>query len=136
MPYSKESIRVYYCRNSEYATGISSALSALESPYVVAEPVPCSGRIDTRYLLKAFESGITAVGVVTCPKGECRLLEGNLRAALRVRAARELMAEAGLDPESLQVFTLRTGQDSPETITEAVLSFVRARLAQDEVKAR
>ena len=59
-------------------------------------PLPCSGKIDILYLTKAFEKGADGVVVVTCKEGECRYLEGNLRARKRVEAVEELLEEIGL----------------------------------------
>lgn len=59
-------------------------------------PLPCSGKIDILYLTKAFETGADGVAVVTCKQGECRYLEGNLRAKKRVEAVEALLDETGL----------------------------------------
>jgi coenzyme F420-reducing hydrogenase delta subunit len=59
-------------------------------------PLPCSGKIDILYLTKAFETGADGVAVVTCEKGDCRYLEGNLRAQRRVEAVDSLLEEIGL----------------------------------------
>lgn len=94
----KNSIYVYYCRNAVNPTALN------QLPEVVLEAVPCSGRIDPRYLLKAFEGGAKAVCILACPKGDCKSIEGNLRAIARVRAVQELLSEAGLEPNSVQIF--------------------------------
>ena len=59
-------------------------------------PLPCSGKVDILYLTKAFETGADGVAVVTCKKGDCRYLEGNLRAQRRVEAVDALLEEIGL----------------------------------------
>jgi len=59
-------------------------------------PLPCSGKADILYLTKAFETGADGVAVLMCPEGECRYLEGNLRARKRVQAVDALLDEAGL----------------------------------------
>ncbi len=59
-------------------------------------PLPCSGKADILYLTKAFETGADGVAVLMCPEGECRYLEGNLRARKRVEAVDALLDEAGL----------------------------------------
>ncbi len=58
-------------------------------------PLPCSGKADILYLTKAFETGADGVAVLMCPEGECRYVEGNLRAKKRVEAVDALLAEAG-----------------------------------------
>jgi len=57
--------------------------------------LPCSGKLELIYLLKAFESGADGVMLATCKKGECRYLEGNLRAQKRAEAVDALLEETG-----------------------------------------
>ena len=59
-------------------------------------PLPCSGKVDILYLTKAFETGADGVAIVTCKPGECRYLEGNLRARKRAEAVDTLLDEIGL----------------------------------------
>ncbi len=59
--------------------------------------LPCSGKLDILYLTKAFETGADGAAIVTCKPGECRYLEGNLRAKKRAQAVESLLEEIGLD---------------------------------------
>lgn len=59
--------------------------------------LPCSGKLELIYLLKAFESGADGAVLAICKKGECRYLEGNLRAQKRTGSIRALLEEIGLD---------------------------------------
>ena len=98
-------VLVYYCQNSVRENGGASSMSRLrEMADVMVKAVPCSGKVDPRYLLKAFEEGAQAVCVLACPEGDCKLMEGNLRVNRRVLAVREFLSEAGVDPGSVQVF--------------------------------
>jgi F420-non-reducing hydrogenase iron-sulfur subunit len=58
--------------------------------------LPCSGKLELIYLLKAFESGADGAMLITCKKGECRYLEGNLRAQKRTEAVSALLEETGI----------------------------------------
>jgi F420-non-reducing hydrogenase iron-sulfur subunit len=58
--------------------------------------LPCTGKLDILYLVKAFEKGADGVAVMMCPEGECRYLEGNMRARKRAGAVEELLKETGL----------------------------------------
>jgi F420-non-reducing hydrogenase iron-sulfur subunit len=58
--------------------------------------LPCSGKLDILYLIKAFETGADGVAVMMCKEGECRYLEGNMRARKRAEAVEALLKEAGL----------------------------------------
>lgn len=117
-------VRIYYCRNSVPSGRIPGSLARLEQRLDVAvEAVPCSGRIDPRYILKAFEGGASKVCLLACPEGECKLLEGNLRAVKRIEAARELLAEAGVDPGSVRMFQPRDS-NSFDLVVEDITRFV------------
>ncbi len=72
-------------------------------------PLPCSGKVDTLYLTKAFESGADGVAVLTCKQGECRYLEGNLRARKRVEAIDTLLEEIGLGRGRMAIIQLGDG---------------------------
>ena len=119
-------IHVYYCANASHGGDFPPALTRLEvRGDVRLEPVPCSGKVDARYLLKAFESGASAVCVLGCACGHCRTMQGNLRASKRVSAVKQLIAEAGLDPDKLQVF-LPGGPEvgALEAVADNVAAFV------------
>ncbi len=58
--------------------------------------LPCSGKLDILYLTKAFDIGADGAAILICKEGECRYMEGNMRAKKRVQAVDELMEEAGL----------------------------------------
>jgi coenzyme F420-reducing hydrogenase delta subunit len=58
--------------------------------------LPCSGKLDILYLIKAFETGADGVAVMMCKEGECRYLEGNMRARKRAEVVEELLKETGL----------------------------------------
>jgi len=84
--------------------------------------LPCSGKIDVLYLLKAFETGADGVVVVTCKEGECKYLEGNLRARKRAEAVDSLMEEIGLGRGRMTVVQMKDG--GTEEIIEEIKSFL------------
>jgi len=88
-------IYLFYCANSVDSKELNQRLVGNDDE-LKAIPLPCSGKIDIIYLMKAFESGADGVAVVTCKFGECKYLEGNFRATRRVGAVETLMEEIGL----------------------------------------
>lgn len=64
--------------------------------------VPCSGRVDPLYVLKAFERGADGVLVSGCHPGDCHYAEGNYYARRRWTVFRDLMQFQGIEPERLQ----------------------------------
>ena len=72
-------------------------------------PLPCSGKMDILYLTKAFETGADGVAVVMCKQGECRYLEGNLRARKRAEAIDALLEEVGLGKGRIAIIQEKDG---------------------------
>jgi coenzyme F420-reducing hydrogenase delta subunit len=87
-----------------------------------AIPLPCSGKIDILYLTKAFETGADGVAVVMCRQGECRYLEGNLRARKRAEAVEALLEEVGLGKGRIAVIQMKDG--GVEEVTREVEGFL------------
>lgn len=68
--------------------------------------LPCSGKLDILYITKAFETGADGVAVMICPEGDCRYMEGNLRARKRAQAVDALLQEASLGKGRITVIQL------------------------------
>jgi len=69
--------------------------------------LPCSGKVDILYLIKAFETGVEGVVVLTCQTGECHHLEGNKRAKKRAQAVDSLLDEIGVGSGRIVVFEIK-----------------------------
>ncbi len=80
--------------------------------------LPCSGRSDVLYMLRAIEDGADTALVVGCPDGLCQFLEGNRRAKLRVRYANRLLAEAGMGSERVRM--INVSPDDPQGFAKAI----------------
>ena len=65
--------------------------------------VPCSGRVDITFVLKAFERGADGVIVGGCHPGDCHYITGNYTTRRRMFVLRELLGFVGIEPERLQV---------------------------------
>lgn len=72
--------------------------------------VPCTGRVDTLLILKAFESGVDGVYLAGCLEGECHFLRGNLRAKKRVQYVKVLLDEVGLGSGRLEMYNMSSAQ--------------------------
>jgi len=71
--------------------------------------LPCSGKLDILYLTKAFDTGADGAAVMICKEGECRYMEGNVRAKKRAQAVDNLLQEAGLGQGRIKVIQLDDG---------------------------
>ena len=98
-------ITIFHCINSfsESALAYFGEIDNVDIKYI---KLPCSGMIKDVYLLRAFEAGADAVIVFTCPKGECRFVEGNIRAKKRVERTKSLLNEIELDGRRLSLFKI------------------------------
>jgi coenzyme F420-reducing hydrogenase delta subunit len=68
--------------------------------------LPCSGKLDILYLTKAFDTGADGAAIMICKEGECRYMEGNMRARKRAQAIDELLQEAGLGKGRIKVIQM------------------------------
>lgn len=91
----KLNISLFYCSNSLTTEEIQSCASNIKDVHLKAISLPCSGRVNLLYLLKAIETGDDGVILLTCPIGECTYIQGNLRAQKRIEAVDDLLDEAG-----------------------------------------
>jgi F420-non-reducing hydrogenase iron-sulfur subunit len=99
-------IDLFYCSNSIDPGQIERSVTGYE---LKAIPLPCSGKVDLLYLTKAFETGADGVALITCRPGECKYLEGNLRARKRVEAVDSLLDEIGVGKGRMTIIQLDNG---------------------------
>jgi coenzyme F420-reducing hydrogenase delta subunit len=99
---------VAYCCNfcAFAAADLAGAMRLQYPPNVRIIKLPCTGKVDTLHLMKAFEEGADAVFVAGCLEGECHYLEGNLRARKKVAYAKRLLGEVGIEGERVEMFNL------------------------------
>jgi coenzyme F420-reducing hydrogenase delta subunit len=63
--------------------------------------VPCTGRIDPLFIIKAFEGGADAVLISGCHPGDCHYNSGNFHARRRWIFFKELLDFVGIDSKRL-----------------------------------
>lgn len=67
------------------------------APNVRVIKIPCTGRFDPLFLIKAFEKGADGVLVSGCHPGDCHYSEGNYNARRKFTLFRKLISFAGID---------------------------------------
>jgi coenzyme F420-reducing hydrogenase delta subunit/Pyruvate/2-oxoacid:ferredoxin oxidoreductase delta subunit len=114
------SIIAFMCKNSAWeAYHAAMKLDQVTLPLgFMPLKMPCAGKIDIDYLLKAFASGADGVLVLACHQDNCKSQQGNEHARWRVERARALLAEAGVDPRRLVFKTLAA--NAPQDFLAAV----------------
>lgn len=65
--------------------------------------VPCSGRVDPLFVVKAFQDGADGVMVLGCHPGDCHYQQGNYYAQRRYAIMHRLLEFTGIDSGRLMV---------------------------------
>lgn len=111
----------FMCQNSAweaYQAALKLKHASLPLGFTAIK-VPCAGKIDIDYLLRAFTHyGIAGVLVLACHPENCKSHKGNEYAGWRVAEAQARLAEVGLDPGRLLYKSLAA--NTPQELLEAV----------------
>jgi F420-non-reducing hydrogenase iron-sulfur subunit len=101
---SETPIRIigFCCKNAIEADPIlkEKGWHALE-PEIKILSLPCSSKIETLSIIKAFESGIDGIFVLGCQENTCRMLDGNRRAQRTIHYTKQLLSEINIETERL-----------------------------------
>ena len=98
-------ITAFLCNYCAYMSADTAGTQRIQYPAnVKLVRLPCTGKTDVRYILKAFEDGADGAYVAGCEEGACHFAEGNYWAKRRVRYAKKIIAETGLNPLRLEMF--------------------------------
>jgi len=96
MDQSNMKLHVFCCSTSLEPCDLQDVEADLPNTLLTVIGLPCSGKVDVPYLMKAFESGAAGVMVVTCRKEECHYIQGSFRAENRTHSVNTLLEEIGL----------------------------------------
>jgi len=104
----KPKITLFHCINAFDDTA-ELFLTSMDTCEIQTVKMPCSSMVKDVFLLRAFEAGADGVIVLVCPEGQCRFLEGNIRAKKRVAWVRNLLDEIGLNGQRLSLSNISSG---------------------------
>lgn len=95
-------IMAFVCNWCTYAGADLAGTSRMEyKPNVRIIKLPCTGRIDPLFIIKAFENGADGVLVSGCHPGDCHYTTGNYHARRRWIGFKNLMEFVGIDMRRL-----------------------------------
>jgi len=104
-------ITAFYCIYCGYMAADTAGVLHIQYPANVKFfRLPCTGKLDVRYILEAFEQGADGVYVVACPIGNCHHVRGNERGSARLKRAKEILKAIGIEPERLDIFFMSGSQ--------------------------
>ena len=99
---------VYFCCHN-CTSCAEDTLNAIREKYsinVSLVQMPCTGKVEILYLLKAFEEGADGVFVIGCLEGECHYLEGNTRTKRRVNFTRKILDEISIGGSRVRMYNI------------------------------
>jgi coenzyme F420-reducing hydrogenase delta subunit len=100
-------IVAFCCHYCSYAAADLAGSMRLQYPTnIKILKIPCTGKVDILYLLRAFEDGADGVIVAGCEEGTCHFINGNIKAKKKVKYAKKILDEIGLGGERLEMFNL------------------------------
>ncbi|TET91962.1 MAG: hydrogenase iron-sulfur subunit [Methanomassiliicoccales archaeon] len=100
-------IVAFCCNYCAYAAAdLAGSMRLSYPPNVKVIRLPCSGKVEITYLLRALEDGADGVMVAGCLEGDCHFMEGNYRAKRKVRHAKRLLEEIGFESGRVEMFNL------------------------------
>ncbi len=92
-------IVAFLCNWCSYAGADLAGISRIQyPPSIRVVRVPCSGRVDPFFILKALQNGADGVLVSGCHPGDCHYLTGNYVARRRFAVLNDLLEMAGIEP--------------------------------------
>jgi coenzyme F420-reducing hydrogenase delta subunit len=95
---NKVKIVAFLCEWCSYAGADAAGTARLRQPEDIRIiRVPCSGRINPLFILKAFNLGADGVLVSGCHPNDCHFSEGNFYARRRLEILKEFLPITGID---------------------------------------
>lgn len=96
-------IVAFLCNWCSYAGADLAGVSRIQYPATVrVVRVPCSGRVNPLFVLRALQQGADGVLVAGCHPGDCHYLTGNYFARRRFLILARLLDFCGIEPERVQ----------------------------------
>ena len=96
-------IVAFLCNWCSYAGADLAGVSRFQYPTNIRViKVPCSGRINPIYIIKALYSGVDGVLVSGCHPGDCHYISGNYFARRKFALVKKFLEYIGIEPERVQ----------------------------------
>ena len=137
MSHWEPKIVAFLCNWCSYGGADLAGVSRLQYPANIRViRVPCSGRVNPKFILAAFRHGADGVWVSGCHPGDCHYIEGNLYARRKLTLLNNFMEYTGMDPGRLHFSWISSAEATKfaETAREVVNAVRKAGPAQHFIK--
>lgn len=116
-------IVAFLCNWCSYAGADLAGISRMQyPPNIRIIRVPCSGRINPMFIVKALQIGADGVLVSGCHPGDCHYLSGNYAARRKFALLKNFLEYLGIEPERVRFswVSAAEGEKFQHLITEVV----------------
>ena len=113
----------FLCKWCSYAGADLAGISRKKYPANIRIiKVPCSGRVDPLFIIRALRLGFDGVLVSGCHPGDCHYQTGNYRARRRFAITKNLLEYMGVDPRRVQASWVSASEGGKfvEVVTEMI----------------
>ena len=120
-------IVAFLCNWCSYAGADLAGVSRIQySTNIRIIRVPCSGRINPFYIVKALQNGVDGVLVSGCHPGDCHYISGNYYARRKFALLKRYLEYIGIEPERVQFSWVSASEGGRfAQIVEKVINDVR-----------
>jgi coenzyme F420-reducing hydrogenase delta subunit len=128
----------FLCNWCSYAGADLAGISRIQyPPNVRVVRVPCSGRVNPLYIIKALQHGADGVLVSGCHPGDCHYISGNYYARRRFALLKNLLEAVGIEPGRVNFswVSAAEGEKFSQVVTQVVESVKALGPAKRLVKA-
>jgi len=111
----------FLCKWCSYAGADLAGTSRKKYPAnIKIIKIPCSGRVDPLFILKALHLGFDGVLISGCHPGDCHYQTGNFRARRRVAITKKFLEYMGVEPQRIQASWVSASEGAKfgEVVTE------------------
>ena len=92
-------IVAFLCNWCSYAGADLAGVSRIQyPPHIRVIRVPCSGRVNPMFIIKALQSGADGVLISGCHPGDCHYISGNLIARRKFALLKHFLEYMGIEP--------------------------------------
>jgi coenzyme F420-reducing hydrogenase delta subunit/Fe-S-cluster-containing hydrogenase component 2 len=108
-----------FCQWCTYGAADLAGTSRMQHPsnFRVVR-VPCTGKVDPLYILRAFELGVDGVIISGCLPNQCHYVSGNFAAEKRIKLVKGILDEIGFGGERLEQYWISASM-APEYVKMA-----------------
>jgi len=104
-------ILAFLCNWCSYAGADLAGVSRIQyPPNIRVIRVPCSGRVDPIFILKALQEGFDGVLVSGCHPGDCHYISGNYYARRKFALIKTLLEFVGIEEGRIQFSWISAGE--------------------------